>query len=202
MDIIVRGESHELDFVRRICRDKVTRGILAILPGTGPASNEVVQLRKERDEAKAVITTLQEHVNAIEQDRERMCNAQIELAELLGLVLSIAVQHRAEVPKDITAKCAKFGIIVPKIEDTAEKEGESVPENAEMPENPADSVPESDNPELMDDKHIGELEDLQEVDLDADDKTPVTDDSKNVPEADVKKAEAPKKASKRSKKSE
>lgn len=91
---------------------------------------------------------------------------------------------------------------VPKIEETAGKEGESVLEIAEMPENPADSVPESDNPELMDDKHIGELEDLQEVDLDADDKTPVTDDSKNVPEADVKEAEAPKKASKRSKKSE
>lgn len=32
MDIIVRGEPHEIDFVRRLCRDKVRRGVLAILP--------------------------------------------------------------------------------------------------------------------------------------------------------------------------
>ncbi len=50
MDIIVRGEPHEIDFVRCICRDKVRRGVIAILPATGPASDEVVKLRNERDE--------------------------------------------------------------------------------------------------------------------------------------------------------
>ena len=50
MDIIVRGESQELDFVRRLCRDKVRRGLLAILPATSPACDDVVRLKNERDE--------------------------------------------------------------------------------------------------------------------------------------------------------
>ncbi len=50
MDIIVRGEPQELDFVRRLCRDKVRRGLLAILPATSPACDEVVRLMNERDE--------------------------------------------------------------------------------------------------------------------------------------------------------
>ena len=50
MDIIVRGEPQELDFVRRLCRDKVRRGLLAILPATSPACDEVVRLKNERDE--------------------------------------------------------------------------------------------------------------------------------------------------------
>ncbi|MBJ2189144.1 MAG: hypothetical protein JFR41_11040 [Muribaculaceae bacterium] len=91
---------------------------------------------------------------------------------------------------------------VPEIEETAEKEGESVPEIEEMPENPADSVPESDNPELMDDKHIGEPEDLQEVDLETDDKTFVSEDSKEIPAPDVKETAVSKKTARRSKKSE
>lgn len=70
---------------------------------------------------------------------------------------------------------------VPQIEETAENEGESVPGIVEMPENPAESVPVSDNPEHMDDKHIEGLDDFQEIDLDADDKTPEADDSKTSP---------------------
>jgi len=50
MDIIVRGESQELDFVRRLCRDKVRRGLLAILPATSTACDDVVRLKNERDE--------------------------------------------------------------------------------------------------------------------------------------------------------
>ncbi len=187
MDIIVRGESHELDFVRRICRDKVARGVLAILPGAGPASDEVVRLRKERDETKAVITTLQEHVNAMEQDHAAMCNSQHELAELLGLVLSIAVQHGAEIPEDITARLPKYGVGIPAIEET-DTEPEVI-------------APDSNVPEPMDNKYI-EVEDLQEVDLDTDDKTPAPDDTKDVQTDDVKEAAAAKKTSKRSKKSE
>ena len=36
MEIIIRGEPQEIDFVQRICRDKVRRGLLTILPATGP----------------------------------------------------------------------------------------------------------------------------------------------------------------------
>ncbi len=37
MEIIVRGEPQEIDFVQRICRDKVRRGLITILPATRPA---------------------------------------------------------------------------------------------------------------------------------------------------------------------
>ena len=69
MDIIVRGEPQELDFVRRLCRDKVRRGLLAILPATSPACDEVVKLKNERDETArqlrekdACITELEEQL--------------------------------------------------------------------------------------------------------------------------------------------
>jgi len=72
MDIIVRGESQELDFVRRLCRDKVRRGLLAILPATSPACDEVVRLKNERDETArqlqvkdARITELEEQVSSL-----------------------------------------------------------------------------------------------------------------------------------------
>ena len=146
MDIIVRGESQELDFVRRLCRDKVRRGLLAILPATSPACDDVVRLKNERDETV---------IQLREKDARIM-----ELEERLSLL--------------------------------------TVPNATEPAENAADN---SENPDAVDDKNV-EVEDMLEADLDADDKTPVTDDSKNVPEADVKEAEAPKKASKRSKKSE
>lgn len=55
--------------------------------------------------------------------------------------------------------------------------------------------------EPMDDKNI-EVEDVKEVDLDADDKTTAPDDTKDVQEDDVKEATPAKKTSKRSKKSE
>lgn len=66
MDIIVRGEPHEIDFVRRFCRDKVRRGVLAILPATRPASDEVVRLRNERDETTKENERLRERVSELE----------------------------------------------------------------------------------------------------------------------------------------
>lgn len=80
------------------------------------------------------------------------------------------------VPDDLATRLVPFGIIVP-------------------------NNPETDTTDAMDDKHI-EVEDLQEVDLDADDKTPVINDAKDVPADDSKEAVAAKKTSKRSKKSE
>ena len=53
----------------------------------------------------------------------------------------------------------------------------------------------------MDNKYV-DPDEFQEVDLDADDKTLIEDDSKDVPADDTKKAASAKKTSKRSKKSE
>ena len=73
-------------------------------------------------------------------------------------------------------------------------------ENIQSPDEPASEDAEINIPEIADDKNI-ELEDLKEVDPEADEKN-VPDDSKDVPAPDTKKAEAAKKTSKRTKKSE
>jgi len=145
MDIIVRGESQELDFVRRLCRDKVRRGLLAILPATSPACDDVVRLKNERDET-------------VIQLREK--DARIsELEERLSLL--------------------------------------TVPNATEPAENAADN---SENPDAVDYKNV-EVEDMLEADLDADDKTPVINDTKDVPATDSKETETTKKTTRRSKKS-
>jgi len=145
MDIIVRGESQELDFVRRLCRDKVRRGLLAILPATSPACDDVVRLKNERDET-------------VIQLREK--DARIsELEERLSLL--------------------------------------TVTNATEPAENAADN---SENPDAVDDKNV-EVEDMLEADLDADDKTPVINDTKDVPATDSKETETTKKTTRRSKKS-
>lgn len=137
MDIIVRGESQELDFVRRLCRDKVRRGLLAILPATSPACDDVARLKNERDET-------------VIQLREK--DARIsELEERLSLL--------------------------------------TVPNATEPAENAADN---SENPDAVDDKNV-EVEDMLEADLDADDKTPVINDTKDVPATDSKETETTKK---------
>lgn len=73
---------------------------------------------------------------------------------------------------------------------------EDTPTNEETDTN-TDSEP----AEPMDDKNI-EVEDVKEVDLDADDKTPGNDDTKDVQADDAKEATPIKKTTKRSKKSE
>lgn len=146
MDIIVRGEPQELDFVRRLCRDKVCRGLLAILPATSPACDEVVRFKNERDEI----------INQLREKDARIS----ELEERLSL------------------------LTVPDIKETAE-----------------DSAEVNNIPDAMDDKNV-EVEDMLEFDLDADDKTPVINDTKDVPATDSKEKETAKKVTKRSKKSE
>ncbi len=149
MDIIVRGESQELDFVRRLCRDKVRRGLLAILPATSPACDDVVRLKNERDET-------------VIQLREK--DARIsELEERLSLL--------------------------------------TVPDAMETADDTADETAEVNNiPDAMDSKNV-EVEDMLEADLDADDKTPVINDTKDVPATDSKETETTKKTTRRSKKS-
>lgn len=178
MDIIVRGEPREIDFVRRICRDKVRRGVLAILPATRPASDDVVKLRNERDE-----TT---------KENERL---RLRIAELEGKLAN--VDSNVDTSSDNVDS-------VPKSTETANNDGENGEELTESVPNVTDSASSETNhetPDAMDDKHI-EVEDLQEVDLDADDKILSGDDSKDVPADDAKKTKPAKKTSKRSKKSE
>lgn len=150
MDIIVRGEPQELDFVRRLCRDKVRRGLLAILPATSPACDEVVRLKNERDET---VIQLREKDARISQLEER-----------LSLL--------------------------------------TVPDAMETADDTADETAEVNNiPDAMDSKNV-EVEDMLEADLDADDKTPVINDTKDVPATDSKETETTKKTTRRSKKSE
>lgn len=73
---------------------------------------------------------------------------------------------------------------------------EDTPTNEET-----DTNKDSEPAEPMDDKNI-EVDDVKEVDLDADDKTPGTDDTKDVQADDAKEATPAKKTTKRSKKSE
>ena len=101
--------------------------------------------------------------------------------------MSIAVEGGQTIPEEIAGRLAEFGIIVPKISETAEN-------TAEIGENLTESVPNTpenanidSEPAAMDNKHI-EVEDMQEVNLDADDKTPVSDDTKDVSEDDAKEA--------------
>lgn len=174
MDIIVRGEPHEIDFVRRLCRDKVRRGVLAILPATRPASDDVVKLRNERDETTKENEMLKLRVEELES---RLTNVDSvpETAENVPNFTETA-ENTAEIGENLTES-------VPNATDSASLESKH------------------ETPDAMDDKHI-EVEDLQEVDLDADDKNLSGDDSKDVPANDAKEAAPAKKKSKRSKKSE
>ena len=104
MDIIVRGEPQELDFVRRLCRDKVRRGLLAILPATSPACDELVRLKNERDE---IIKQLQEKDARISELEEQIS-------------LQSALNNPETVPKS-TENVANVGENVP----------ETVPSNSE-----------------------------------------------------------------------
>lgn len=187
---VLKGEPNELDKVLRENRIRVSRGVISITPAEPEAALDEDSVR-----------TLVESHSALEEERVRLIADRNRLADLTGIVVSIAVNGGQSIPEDVTASLAKFGIIVPKISETAENMAEigenltesvpSTPENANM-----DSAPDA-----MDNKHI-EVGDLQEVDLDADDKTPVSDDSKDVPANDAKEASPAKKKSTRSKKSE
>lgn len=88
---------------------------------------------------------------------------------------------------------------VPEVAESVPETTETSTESEETADNPAETVPETES--AMDDKNI-EIDDLKEVDLDADDKTLVSDDSKDVPAADAKEATPAKKTSKRTKTSE
>lgn len=187
---ILKGESKEVDKILRENRIRISRGVISITPAEPDAA-------LDEDSVK----TLVESHTAMGEERQRLIVDNLELADLAGLVVSIAVEGGQTIPEDIAGRLAKFGIIVPKISETAEN-------TAEIGENLTESVPNTpenanidSEPDAMDNKHI-EVGDFQEVDLDADYKTPVSDDTKDVSEDDAKEAASAKKTSKRPKKSE
>lgn len=189
-EYILKGDPKEVDKILRENRIRISRGVISITPAEPDAA-------LDEDSVK----TLVESHTAMGEERQRLIVDNLEPADLAGLVVSIAVEGGQTIPEDIAGRLAKFGIIVPKISETAEN-------TAEIGENLTESVPNSAEtanmeaePDAMDNKHI-EVDDMQEVNLDADDKTPVSNDTKDVSEDDAKEATPAKKTSKRSKKSE
>lgn len=188
---ILKGDQKELDKVIRENRIRISRGVISITPAEPDAA-------LDEDSVK----TLMEIHTAMSEDRERLIAELNNLSILTGSVVSIAVEGGQTIPDDITASLADFGITVPKIGQTAENPAEtSVKLTESVPGSGESENVESDNPDVVDQKNV-ELDDMLEADLDADDKTPVINDTKDVPAADSKETETTKKTTRRSKKSE
>lgn len=172
---ILKGDPKELDKVIRENRIRVSRGVISITPAEPDTA-------LDEDSVKTLI----EGHRVLGEERQRLIAGHNRLAELTGMVVSLAVEGGQTIPDDLSASLAEFGIIVPKIEETAEN-------TAEISENLPESVPnlgeseniENENPDAMDHKNV-EVDDMIEADLDADDKTPVINDTKDVPAADSK----------------
>lgn len=100
MDIIVRGEAQEIDFVRRLCRDKVRRGLISILPATSPACDEVVRLRNERDE---MLKQLRERDARI-SELESMLSTEVNLDDVKDVAEADTKEAPAPTPKKTRSK--------------------------------------------------------------------------------------------------
>jgi len=174
---ILKGDPKEVDKVLRENRIRINRGVIEITPVEPDAALD-----------EACIETLKESHKASEEECRRMTVAQYELAELTGLVASIAVEGGQTIPEDITARLAEFGIIVPKIDET-------IPNVTETVENAGENVPEAvpNNLDSEEDSKNVEVEDMTEVNL---------DDVKDASEVDTKEIPAPTPKKSRSKKSE
>lgn len=187
---ILKGDPKELGKVLRENRIRISRGVISITPAEPDAA-------LDEDSVKTLI----EGHRTLGEERQQLIADRNRLREITDKVVTIAVEGGLTIPDDVTASLANFGIIVLKIAETAEN-------TAEIGENLTESVPNSAEtanmeaePDAMDNKHI-EVDDMREVNLDADDKTPVSNDTKDVSEDDAKEAAPAKKTSKRSKKSE
>ena len=187
---ILKGDQKELDKVIRENRIRISRGVISITPAEPDAA-------LDEDSVKTLI----ESNTVLLEERQQLIADRNRLRELTDKVVTIAVEGGQTIPEDVTAGLGEFGIIVPKISETAENTAEIGENLTETVPNSPDNGNKNSEPDAMDNKHI-EVEDIQEVDLDADDKTPVSDDTKDVSEDDAKEAAPAKKTSKRSKKSE
>lgn len=66
MDIIVRGDSRQIDFVRAICREKCRRGELRLILTAPSADYESAELRRRLDDVTKENETLRERVAELE----------------------------------------------------------------------------------------------------------------------------------------
>ncbi len=174
---ILKGDPKEVDKVLRENRIRISRGVISITPAEPDAAHD-------EDSVKTLI----ENHSAPGEDRKLLIAGQNRLAELTGIVVSIAVEGGQAIPEDVAASLGEFGIVVPKI-------AENVPESTENVANDGENVPETvpNNPEPVDDSKNVEVEDMTEVNL---------DDVKDAPEVDTKDVPAPTPKKTRTKKSE
>lgn len=191
-EYILKGESKELEKIIRENRIRVERGVIQIAP---------VQPETESTEAlKEALTASKRALTASEESCSELSTSHTELLNVTEEIIALAVENNCVIPDSIEEKLHKFGIIVPKIEEMKEtipESGENVAEN--VPNDADQTDMEAANPAEMDNKDIG-LEDLKEVDLDADDKSAESTDSKEVQQTDTKASTPAKK--RRTKKSE
>lgn len=169
MRYILEGEPKEVAKVIQENRIRAERGVIKFTPA---------QPETELD-GDAIRTLIESH-DAITKDCQRMAVAQHELADITREILASAMAHGGVLSDELATRLDKFGITVPKIEETVENPTLVVPESEENPENVADSVPE---PGTNDD-------DMVEVNLD-DVKDAPASDVKSEPEADIKDAPEP-----------
>lgn len=174
---ILKGDPKEVDKVLRENRIRVSRGVISITPAEPDTA-------LDEDSVKTLI----ESHKALHEERQCLIAGHNRLAELTGIVVSLAVEGGQTIPDDVTARLGEFGIIVPKI-------AENVPEVAENVANDGENVPETvlNNPEQVEDSKTVEVGDMTEVNL---------DDVKDTPEEDTKEVPAPTPKKTRNKKSE
>lgn len=184
---ILKGDPKEVDKVIRENRIRANRGVISftpVEPDKADVSDKIAETAQEIAKAKEAA---EESVKAF--------------AELAVQLVNTAVEHGAELPEDMQVQLAELGVSVPETSESVPKNPDSAQNEPENVPETTDSVPENENPEQMDGKTL-EVEDLKEVDLDADDKTLDNNDSKDVSAADTKETKTAKKTSKPSKKSE
>ena len=174
MNYILKGDPKEVAKVLQENRIRVDRGVIEFTPCQPDSALDADSIATLREDLEAKTTACIE-----------MAAGHIELAELTGLVVAIAVEGGQAIPEDITERLAKFGIIVPKIAET-------VPKTAEIADNAGESVPEvvPNEPETVEDDKTVDAGDMTEVNL---------DDVKYTEEADAKDAPAPTRKKRRSK---
>lgn len=161
---ILKGE--DVDKVIRENRVRINRGRLIVTPVA------------ETELDPCCIETLKEDLDCKTKALCEQVAAHMKLTELTSGILAVVVANGVVLPADITEALAEFGLTIPPVDDA---EGES------------DIKAETDTQaDAMDDKNVIN-EDLQEVDIDKDDKAIEISDSKESPATDVKKNDRQKK---------
>lgn len=171
MNYLLKGDPKEVSKVLQENRIRVDRGVIAFTPCQPDSALDADS-----------IATLREALEASEKSCQEMAQGHVELAGVTRDVIAIIAENGISVPEDLAERLAKFGVIVPKSEETVPNTDESVPETVP---NEAEAV--------EDNKAVEAGTDMKEVNL---------DDVKDAPEEEAKSEPAPAPKKTRSKKSE